>query len=59
MDSWWAEIDDDLLRVLAGNGVMAPDELARRLNLSEGTIASLLSMLAQDGRVRICLVEAR
>jgi hypothetical protein len=59
MENWWTEIDNDLLGVLAGNGAMAPDELARRLGISERATASLLSMLAQDGRVRICLVEAR
>lgn len=58
MEDWWSEIDDDVLRALAGNGAMAPAELARRLGISEGATASLLSMLAQAGRVRICLVES-
>jgi hypothetical protein len=39
------------------SGAMAPAELGLRLGLSEGAMTSLLSMLAQEGKVRICLVE--
>ncbi len=36
---------------------MAPDELGRRLGMSEAGAASLVSALAREGKVRICLIE--
>ena len=57
MDDWWTEIDDDIVACLKENGATAPAELGRRLGLSEGAATSLLSLLAGEGRVRICLVE--
>lgn len=42
----------------AGNGgAIAPAELGLRLGISGGATTSLLSMLAQEGKVRICLAE--
>ncbi len=57
MDDWWTAIEDDVLACLRDNGATAPVEVGRRLGLSEGAAASLLSILAAEGRVRICLVE--
>jgi len=57
MDDWWTAIEDDVLACLRDGGVTAPREVGRRLGLSEEAAASLLSMLAAEGRVRICLVE--
>jgi DNA-binding Lrp family transcriptional regulator len=57
MPSWWSEIDDSILECLARNGVMAPEEVARALGISEGETAAFLSMLVREGRVRIRLVE--
>ncbi|HXH83989.1 MAG TPA: hypothetical protein VNN07_13825 [Candidatus Tectomicrobia bacterium] len=59
MDDWWTEIDRDVLAALAGNGAMAPADAGRGLGLSERAMTSVLSMLAQEGKVRICLVELR
>ena len=39
------------------SGAVAPAELDLRLRLSEGAMTFLLSMLAQEAKVRICLVE--
>ena len=39
------------------SGAVAPAELDLRLSLSEGAMTFLLSMLAQEAKVRICLVE--
>jgi hypothetical protein len=36
---------------------MAPGELARQLGLSEGAVISVLSLLAQEGKLRIARVE--
>ena len=58
MDDWWAEIENDVLAALAGNGVMTPAEVGRRLGMSEAGATSLLSTMAREGRVRLCAVEA-
>jgi len=41
----------------AGDGAMAPAELGLRLGISGGATTSLLSMLAQEGKIRIGLAE--
>ena len=55
-DTWW-DVDAELLTALAG-GAKSPEELGAMLDMSEHSVASLLSLLAQQGRVRIRLVEA-
>jgi DNA-binding Lrp family transcriptional regulator len=57
MDGWWTEIDDQVRTCLERHGAMAPAEIARQLGLSEGAVISLLSMLAQEGKLRIARVE--
>jgi predicted ArsR family transcriptional regulator len=59
MDGWWNEIDDQVQACLERYGAMAPAEIARQLGLSEGAVASVLSMLAQEGKLRIARVELR
>ena len=54
-DAWW-DIDDEILAALAG-GAKSPEELGAALGMSEHAVCSLVSMLAQQGRVRIRLVE--
>jgi hypothetical protein len=56
-DGWWNEIDDQVRRCLERHGAMAPLEIARQLGLSEGAVASVLSLLAQEGKLRIARVE--
>jgi DNA-binding Lrp family transcriptional regulator len=57
MDSWWNDIDRDVHGVLERHGSMTPGEIARALQLSEGAVSSVLSMLAQEGKLRIARVE--
>jgi hypothetical protein len=57
MDGWWTDIDRDVRRVLERHGSMTPAEIARMLRLSEGAVSSVLSMLAQEGKLRIARVE--
>jgi DNA-binding Lrp family transcriptional regulator len=52
---WW-KIDREILECLAAHGAMTPGEICRELGLSEGEATSLLAMLGQEGRVRICQV---
>ena len=56
VDDFWADLDRDILSCLA-MGPISPGEIGRRLGISEGAAASCLSLLAAEGRVRICLVE--
>jgi hypothetical protein len=58
MNEWWTEIEDDILSGLAGNGAMTPAELGSKIGMSEAATVSVLSMLAHEGRIRVCLVEA-
>jgi winged helix-turn-helix DNA-binding protein len=57
MNDWWAEIDDEILDCLRDRGPMSPAAIGRRIGVSEGAATSILSMLARQGRVRVCLVE--
>jgi len=56
-DGWWGELDVAVMACLEASGAMAPQEVGRRLGLSESAAASLLCLLALEGKVRICLVE--
>jgi len=57
MDGWWSEIDRDVHSCLKRFGPMSPRDIARQLRLSEGAVSSVLSMLAQEGKLRIARVE--
>ena len=57
MDGWWNEIDDQVTSCLERHGAMAPADIARQLGLSEGAVTSVLSLLAQEGKLRIARVE--
>jgi hypothetical protein len=57
MDGWWTEIESQVRRCLERNGGMTPAELARQLGLSESEVASVLSLLAHEGKLRIAQVE--
>ena len=58
MDEWWSEIDDAILACLKDIGGTSPEEIGRRLGMSEEAAVSVLGMLTQEGRVRISRVEA-
>ena len=56
MADLWAEIDKAVLEcVTAGHG--APAEIGKRLGMSEAAASSILTMLATEGKVRICCVS--
>jgi hypothetical protein len=59
MAAWWTELDGAILDVLSNGRTVAPADIARRLGMSEDAIASLLTLLAQEGKVRVCLVASR
>jgi len=54
----WAEIDDAVLGALAeSGGRLALGQLAKRVGMSEDAVRSVISMLAEQGKVRIAVVE--
>jgi predicted ArsR family transcriptional regulator len=57
-ESWWASVDSETVQCLTEHGPMSPDELGKRLGMSEDAAASLLAHLVREGRARICLVAA-
>jgi hypothetical protein len=57
-DGWWDDLDGAVLECLATCGRTSPEEIGRRIELSPEATTSLLAMLASQGRVRICAVEA-
>ena len=57
MDEWWKEIDDQVQACLQRHGALAPAEIAHQLGLSEGAVTSVLTLLAQEGKLRISRVE--
>jgi DNA-binding Lrp family transcriptional regulator len=58
MDEWWSDMERDILSCLKGHGATPVTEVARRLAVSEDAAASLLALLAREGKVRIRVVEA-
>ncbi len=56
--SAWTEIDDAVLGVLAEcGGCLTPGQIATRVGMSEDAVRSVVSMLAEQGKVRIAVVE--
>jgi DNA-binding Lrp family transcriptional regulator len=55
-ESWWTALDGETLQCLAEHGPMTPEELGKRLGMSDEAAASLVSQLVREGKARICLV---
>jgi hypothetical protein len=55
-DAWW-DVDTEILSVLA-DGAKSPEDIAKSLDMSGDAVMSLVAILAQQGKVRIRLVEA-
>ena len=56
-EDWWA-VDGEILTHLAANPALTPQELGDKLGLSEAAIASLLALLAAEGKVAIRFAQA-
>jgi predicted ArsR family transcriptional regulator len=54
---WWGATDGEILECLKEHGPVSLGDLCEELGVSEGTATAFLSMLAREGRVRICQVE--
>jgi len=58
VDGWWDDIEREIDQCLRRQGDCTPAELGRYLGMSESAVASLICVLAADGKVRIARVEA-
>lgn len=57
MIDWWSETEQAMVECLASAGPMSPQDLARRVGISEGEAISFLCMLAREKKVAIQLVD--
>ena len=55
-EDWWSELEEEALTCLAPRGLSAA-ELGDKLGMTEASAASLIVMLAREGRVRLVCVE--
>lgn len=55
-EDWWSELEEEALACLAPRGLSAA-ELGDKLGMTEASAASLIVMLAREGRVRLVRVE--
>jgi hypothetical protein len=56
MDRWWNEIESAVRDALHERDELSVTEVAAHLDVSETAAASLLGVLAADGRIRIVTV---
>ena len=56
---FWGQLDGDVLRCLAGTRErLSPAEIGAQIGVSEAAARSILTMLAEQGKVRICSVSS-
>ena len=53
---WWTDLENEALACLEIRGLSAV-ELSHKLGMSEAAVASVVAMLAADGRVHLSLIE--
>jgi hypothetical protein len=56
--AWWSDLEEEALACLAPRPLSAA-ELGDKLGMSEASTASLIAMLAREGRVRLVCVERK
>ena len=56
MIDWWSETEHAVVECLASAGPMSPEDLARRLGLSEGETIAFLCMLVREQKIAMQLV---
>jgi len=56
MVDWWSENEHAILECLESGGPMSPEEVARRVGMSEGETTAFLCMLAREKKLLIRLV---
>jgi hypothetical protein len=58
MSDWWADVEQEVLACLDGNGATSVADIARRLAIPEGAAVSLVSHMAREGKIHIRTVQA-
>ena len=56
MVDWWSETEHAVVECLTSGGPMSPQDLARRVGISEGEAIAFLCMLVREQKVAIQLV---
>jgi len=56
MVDWWSETEHAIVECLGSDGPMSPEDLARRVDISEGETTAFLCMLARERKISIRLV---
>jgi AsnC-like helix-turn-helix protein len=56
MVDWWSETEHAIVECLGSDGPMSPEDLARRVGMSESETTAFLCMLAREKKVLIRLV---
>jgi len=59
MVDWWSDTERAIVECLGEAGPMTPEELARRVNMTQGDATAFLCMLAREKKIAIRLVGAR
>jgi len=59
MVDWWSETEIAMIESLGSAGPTSPEELARRLGISEGETIAFVCMLAREKKISIRLVGAQ
>jgi len=57
MESYWDDLDGEILGILKTAGPSDPASLARVLGMSTSAVCSCLAMLSAEGKVQIRSVE--
>jgi hypothetical protein len=58
MVDWWSETEQAIVKCLRSAGPMSPEDLVRRVDISEGETTAFLCMLAREKKIVIHLVGA-
>ena len=58
VDGWWMDIEREIDEWMSVLGDCTPAELGKHLGMSESATASLICMLATEGKLRISRVSA-
>jgi hypothetical protein len=58
VDGWWMDIEREIDKWLSVLGDCTPAELGKHLGMSESATASLICLLAAEGKLRISRVSA-
>jgi len=59
MIDWWSETEQAIVGSLRSVGPMSPEDLARRLGISEGETTAFLCMLVREKKIAIQLVGVK